>query len=260
MQEQHDKPAAAAVGLNVYPSGEALSRAAAELFARIATAAVAEQGLCAVALTGGSSPCGLYRLLAENPYRHLLPWDRVHLFWGDERCVPPDHPDSNFLMAQTTLLGGISIPDANVHRMRGEDDPARAAQEYDEVLRDYFEPSPGRFPRFDLVLLGLGDDGHVASLFPNGLELGESERFAIETQKPGGWRRISLTLPTINAARNVVFLVRAASKAGILPRAMGEPDRNVPGSLVRPVAGDLYWLVAKEAAALVQGKTDGETG
>lgn len=238
-------------GLNVFADRDELSHAAAEFVLRTATAAVLTRGICTIALTGGSSPCRLYRLLADRPYRHGMPWSHTHLFWGDERCVPPDHPDSNYFLART-LLEGIAIPDSNVHRMRGEEEPGRAAWSYHELLRDFFEPSPGRFPRFDMILLGLGEDGHVASLFPNGLELGESTQYAIETQKPGGWKRISLTLPTINAARNVVFLVPGANKAEALRRALGDPDRHVPGSLVRPTEGTLYWLADADAAAAVK--------
>jgi 6-phosphogluconolactonase len=245
----NDKPAEEIVGagIHVFPDPDGVSKAAADLFTRIVNETLAARGTCAVALTGGKTPCRLYRLLANRPYRHMINWRNVHLFWGDERCVPPDHPDSNFLLAGRTLLDHIKIPETNVHRMRGEDDPDRAAEQYQQILRDVLEPLPGHFPRFDVLLLGLGDDGHVASLFPNGLELGERERFAIQTQKPGGWRRISLTLPVLNTASNVVFLVLGESKAPILHRAVGEPDRFVPASLVRP-EGTLYWLVDEPAA------------
>ena len=235
--------------VQVFGSVDELNRAAADLVAQIALGAVERRSICSIALTGGSSPCGLYRLLADNPYRHMMPWDRIHLFWGDERCVPPDHPDSNFRLAQLTLLSKIPIAETNVHRMRGEEDPGRAAREYHDMLRDYFEPAVGCFPRMDLILLGLGEDGHVASLFPNGLELGENARFAIETQKPGGWQRISLSLPTINAAQNVLFLVMGEKKAGMLPRALGDADRFVPATLVRPTEGRLFWFADRAAAA-----------
>jgi 6-phosphogluconolactonase len=236
-------------GLTVSADLDALSTTAAELITQLLTDAVRKFGIATIALSGGSTPCRLYRLLARNPYRNRIPWEKTHLFWGDERCVPPDHPDSNYLMARRAMLDDLQIPEMNIHRVRAEESQEQAASEYERELRDFFEPPAGRFPHFDVMLLGLGEDGHTASLFPGGLELFEMDRIAIGTQKPGGWRRISLTIPTLNASRNVVFVVSGESKAHMLPRAMSQPDMNVPASMVKP-EGNLFYLA--DVAATLQ--------
>jgi 6-phosphogluconolactonase len=240
-------------GLNVYADIEALSFSGAVLVARLAEEAVAQRGICTMALAGGYTPGTLYRIFASTTLRHSMPWERIHVFWSDERCVPPDHPDSNHLLARTTFLDAVGIPEGQIHRMRGEDDPVRAAEGYEWEVRHFFETSPGFQPRFDIVLLGMGEDGHTASLFANAPDLEEPTRTVIASVKPGGWRRISLTLNAINAARHVVFLAAGGAKAAMVARALGEPDRAVPAGLVRPSDGKLYWLVDEAAAAQARG-------
>jgi 6-phosphogluconolactonase len=241
-------------GIYVFNDIQSLSGSAAELVSRLSIEADRKYGLCTIGLSGGSTPCRLYRNLAKSAFRIRMPWSRIHLFWGDERCVPPDHPDSNYHLVKETLLNGAPVPEVNIHRVRAEESQETAADQYEQEMRDFFEPSPGRFPHLDIQLLGMGDDGHTASLFPNGLELYEKDRIVIGTQKPGGWRRISTTIPVLNASRNVVWMVTGEAKADMLQRALGPADMGVPASMVKP-EGNSYWLVDAAAAARLDPQT-----
>ncbi len=233
----------------------ALYRDAAAEFARIATAAAGRAGTCCIALAGGSTPRGLYRLLADRnaPYRGTVPWDRVHFFWGDERHVPPDHCDSNYRMAQDAMLAPAEVPPASIHRVRSEEpDAVTAAALYEEELRRFFRPQPGGWPRFDLVLLGMGADGHTASLFPGSPALDETQRWVVAARPPDRrGERITLTLPVINHAANIVFLVAGAAKAATLKAVIkgDAPPQRLPSRAIHPVDGALLWLVEREAAA-----------
>jgi 6-phosphogluconolactonase len=197
-------------------------------------------------LSGGSTPAGLYRRLASPPLASKSPWDMVHLFWGDERCLPPDHPDSNYHLAARTLLAGITLPSGNIHRIPGELGPEAGAAAYEDELRRYFGPKADR-PDFDLVLLGLGPDGHMASLFP-GHPLDDPEGHWVmgvpQAPLPPQVARITMTLTAINAARRVVFLVAGTEKAGVFnalrhPYPTGAP---YPAGLIRP-RGEVIWLL-----------------
>lgn len=157
----------------------ALASQTAEEFGRQAQACVAERGQCAIALAGGNTPRAAYTLLADEPYRSQLSWDNIHIFWGDERHVPPDHPDSNYRMAHTALLSKVPIPVANVYRIAAEKDAQQAAHEYETTLRRYFGLATGELPRFDLILLGMGSDGHTASLFPGTAAIHEQTRLVV---------------------------------------------------------------------------------
>src|SRR5688572_26084546 len=193
-----------------------LFRAAAESFVQIAQHAVAASGRCSVVLTGGSTPKPLYALLAADAeLRAALPLDSMHFFWGDERHVPPDHADSNFRMAHETMLSRLAPAAGHVHRISAEDpDAARAADEYERALRQFFRLEPGELPRFDLVLLGLGADAHTASLFPGTPALAEPTRIAVcNPVDKLGTERITLTAPAINNAAHVMFLVTGPDKA-----------------------------------------------
>jgi 6-phosphogluconolactonase len=217
---------------------------AAERFIGLASAAISERGHFFVALSGGSTPRPVYALLAEEPFVSRVDWTRVHVFWGDERCVPPDHPDSNYRMASRALLDHVPIPAENVHRIQGELLPQEAALVYRAELREVL----GDDRRFDLILLGMGTDGHTASLFPGAMALEERERdvVAVYVEKRTAWR-VTLTLPLINAARHVMFLVSGAGKAPLLARVRaGDP---LPAALVQPEDGQLTWLVDRHAAA-----------
>jgi 6-phosphogluconolactonase len=232
---------------------EALARQAAQRFAELAREAAASRGRFSVALSGGSSPGKLYKLLAREPYRTQIPWDQVHLFWGDERCVPPDDPGSNYHLAEGALISQVPIPAENVHRMRGELEPGAAARAYDRELQDFF---CGPRPRFDLVLLGLGEDGHTASLFPGSPLLDEAERLvapatAVYQNRPA--QRMTLTLPAINAARQVLFLVTGSTKAQIVRAAVKDPAGQLPAQRIQPTAGRLTWLLDAPAASALRG-------
>lgn len=227
-----------------FPDAAALARAAADGFAERATAAVAERGRFAVALTGGGSPRDLYLLLSLPPWRDRVPWQGVHLFWGDDRCVPPRHPRSNYGMARDLFLSRVPIPSENVHRIRGELRPDDAARQYAAEIDSFFA---GAEPRLDLVHLGLGDDGHVASLFPFDLPRLTERARTVTTSllRPLGEHRVTLSYRAINAARRVEFLLPAPGKAAIAARAMHGPldPFRIPAQGVRP-AGELVWLSA----------------
>jgi len=230
----------------------AFAETAAARFARAVAAAVTARGTARVALAGGRTPEALYRLLAEMPYREAIDWSSVSLFWGDERCVPPDHPDSNYRMVREALLSHVAIPEANIHRMRGEiGDPVAAAREYQEVLREACCVEVDTLPRLDLCLLGLGPDGHTASLFPGLPAIREKQRWVVaaRVEKLDAWR-LTLTPAVINNARHVLFLVTGAEKAETVRAVLEgpvDPDR-LPAQIVRPVHGRLEWLLDRDAA------------
>ncbi len=232
----------------------ALARAAAEEWRSRALAAVAATGRFAVALAGGSTPRALYALLADPaaPYRDALPWTRTHAFFGDERAVSSDHHQSNYAMARDALLARVPLPPENVHRIRGEDHPEASARAYEEELRAFFGPAP----RFDLVLLGMGADGHTASLFPGTPVLEEATHLVAATLAPApGGRRITLTLRALEGAARVIFLIAGAAKAPALARVLsgGSGPEALPAARVRPLEGTVLWLVDRDAAALTPG-------
>jgi 6-phosphogluconolactonase len=227
-----------------------LNHKAAEQFVVLAGAACAEKGRFAVALSGGSTPKALYALLASKKYRDRIDWPRVHLFWGDERCVSPDYPESNFRMVQESLLSKVEIPPETIHRMEGEKEPAAAATDYEIELRNFFGSTA--LPRFDLILLGLGEDGHTASLFPGSAAVTEEKRWVatvdverLETH------RLTLTLPVINAAAHVTFLVAGENKASIVKDVLapGADSSAYPAGRVKPSDGQLTWFITQDAAA-----------
>jgi len=238
--------------VRVLPDPEAVFRMAAEEVRAAARAAVERRDRFVLALSGGHTPRGLYALLAGDPaYRAAIPWDRTHVFWGDERHVPPDHPDSNYRMAREVLLDCVPLPDANVHRVFAEDgDAGRAAARYEQDLREFFRLEEAALPQFDLVLLGLGPDGHTASLFPGARALEEMTRLVVATRPPAsGADRITLTLPVLNHAACVTFLVAGADKAPVVRVVLEENPRDalLPAQRVRPV-GRLLWLLDSAAA------------
>jgi 6-phosphogluconolactonase len=238
------------VNLLVYETPEELEAAAARDFVARAEAIISERGRFAVVLAGGSTPKDTYEALVQD-YAHRLDWSRVHVFFGDERTVPPHHEDSNYRMARETLLAHVRV--GSVHRMRCELAPAEAAENYEEQLRSFFGPSE-QPPRFDLILLGLGKDGHTASLFPETAALDVTDRWVVanpvlklETA------RLTLTIPVINAARAVTFLVAGEDKAKALREVLeGDADpRAYPAKLIRP-EGELAWMVDRAAASLIR--------
>ena len=235
-----------------------LARRAAAQFISVANAA-ALLGRFTVALSGGSTPRTLYALLASPEFKEQIDWRRSDFFWGDERCVPPDHTESNYRMVHEVLLSKIQIASDQIHRMAGEQEPTIAAHQYEQELRRFFQLSAGQLPRFDLVLLGLGEDGHTASLFPESGALDEKNHLVatayVDKLKA---HRLTLTLPVINAAAQVSFLVSGASKSGIGREILGgssaRPD--YPAAKVAPANGSLTWFIDAAAAAGLRADRD----
>lgn len=241
--------------IQVASNVQQLSRLAAEEFVRLAVEAVREQGQFTVALAGGSTPLTLYSLLAscDEPFKAQLPWERSYFFWGDERHVPPDHPDSNYRMAREAMLASVPVPTEHIHRIKSENaDAAKAAAEYEETLRKFFRVTEGQSPRFDLILLGVGPDAHTASIFPGSPVIDEKRRLVVATWvEKFNSSRITLTPPVLNNAATVIFLVAGREKAWALHeilQADDEPER-LPAQLVRANKGRVLWLVDQEAAA-----------
>ena len=241
--------------ISIYPATEHLAHAAAEHLVTVAVSSIDDRGSFAVALSGGSTPRPAYEHLATMELASQLDWSHIHVFWGDERCVAPHHPDSNYGMAREALLDHIPIPTRNVHRVLGELAPAEAASRYEATLRQFFSPKrEGEAVTFDLVLLGMGTDGHTASLFPRSQVLAERSRWVASNHvdETKGWR-ITLTPPAINAARQVIFLVCGRAKAKTVQQVIRGPrqPRLLPAQIVRPKRGNLTWLLDSAAASLL---------
>ena len=234
--------------LHVYATPQLAVEALAQAVRGLSADSVAARGRFTVALSGGSTPAALYRLLASPPLADDIDWSRWHVFWGDERCVPPDHPDSNFGMARRTLLDHVPIPPSQVYRMVGEDPPQQAAADYALALADALAPDG----RLDLALLGIGDDGHTASLFPGTVALEERERLVVANWVPHlDAYRITLTLSTLNRARSVAVLATGADKADAVRRALASRpgDATPPIALVGPADRRAAWYLTQDAAA-----------
>jgi len=224
--------------IEIFANPQELARAAAEYFVARSGEAVARRGFFTVALSGGSTPKALYQLLAES-FQEQVPWSRPHFFWSDERHVPPDHPDSNYRMTYEAMLSRVPIPEDNVHRVHGENpDAAEAANEYEQILLP-----------LDLILLGLGTDGHTASIFPGSEVLQETKRLVAApwVEKLNKYR-ITMTLPLLNSGSSVLFLVSGAEKAGIVKEVIEGP-KQYPAQFVQPTRGQLLWMLDKDAAS-----------
>jgi 6-phosphogluconolactonase len=239
-----------ATGVQIFDDAEQVARAAADLFVRLSDEAIAERGTFSVALSGGTTPKRIYELLASDEYRARVNWASVHVFFGDERTVPPDHADSNYRMANEAMLSQVPVPAQNVHRIDGVGDAAANASRYESEMRGYFGGGAD-WPRLDLVMLGMGDDGHTASLFPGSAALGETGAWVVANwvEKFNTWR-ITLSAPAINNARHVVFLVTGAGKADRLREVIkGERDTTrLPSQMIQPRDGTLSWFVDRAAA------------
>lgn len=239
--------------LQVYRDPDTLAQGLADLFITTGRNALGDRGAFAVALAGGNTPRAAYELLSQEPRRNELSWSDVFIYFGDERCVPPDDEQSNYRMAQKAFLDEVGIPPANVHRIHGEIDPAKAANDYASVIRaDLGDP-----PRFDLVLLGLGPDGHTASLFPGTPPDTDDAALvrAVYAQSQAMWR-VTITPMLINAARAVAFAVEGAEKAAILAAVYEGPrdPTKYPAQIVQPASGQLTWLVDELAAGILREK------
>jgi 6-phosphogluconolactonase len=227
--------------IRIFKDADELSRAAAELFVTLATQAIRERGRFLVAFSGGSTPTALYRLLVREP----IDWTRVHIFWGDERLVPPENPENSYGQAREVLLKHIPIPSENTHRVSSELEPDAAAIDYARLLQEFAAP-PLDWPRFDLVLLGLGEDGHTASLFPGSPAAMTEPVIAVTAQYQGRpARRVTLTPLVFNAARQVIFLVAGANKAVSLRGVFSDYNslEQVPAKRIQPADGQVTWLV-----------------
>jgi 6-phosphogluconolactonase len=244
--------------LQIFADASDVARAAADRFVALARESIEARGRFSVALAGGSTPKRIYELLAGEELREQVNWPEVHIFFGDERCVPPDDADSNYRMANEALLSRVPLPEQNVHRMRGEGDAVANARLYEDELRGFFGDVD--WPQFDLVMLGMGDDGHTASLFP--------ETHALDVQSAwvtSNWvekfntYRVTLTAPAINHARNVMFIVTGAGKADRLVEVIyGARDAHrLPSQLIQPQEGALAWFLDEAAAAKLKGKDEG---
>jgi 6-phosphogluconolactonase len=248
--------------VRVFDDTAALIRATADEIARIAQEAVAARGRFVWALAGGSTPRDVYRLLASVSYRESMPWNAIYFFWGDERHVPPDDADSNFRMAREAMLDAVPVPAGNIHRVMAEEpDAQRAAAEYESTLRSFFALAPGspeRWPVFDLIQLGLGKEGHTASLFPGGDAIHERERLVVapwvEAQNTF---RVTFTPPVLNHARRTLFLVSGEEKAEAL-HAVLEGAREPDVYPAQIVEGNRLWMVDRAAARLLRARTQAQ--
>jgi len=238
--------------IRILNTPQELFQAAAAEFIALASAAIRDHGKFTVALSGGSTPKSLYSVLA----RSALPWDKIFFFWSDERHVPPDHPESNYRMAKEALLSKVPVPPENIFRVRAEEKDANVvARDYEEALRSFFHLRPGQFPRLDLILLGIGPDGHTASLFPNTAALNETKRLVV-----ANWvekfktNRITFTYPVLNYAACVIFLVSGGDKSEIVREVLENPGADLPSQKVHPANGRLLWLLDKDAASKLSKK------
>ncbi len=236
--------------IRIFEDLNKLSAAAADLWIESARQALQERGRFLIALSGGGTPMNLYRLMAHEPYRSQVDWSRAHIFWGDERCVPPDDPESSYGQAKQTFLDQVAIPDENVHRVASDLEPAAAAEDYARILGRFAE-SGLAFPRFDLVLLGMGEDGHTASLFPGSPVDVSTPTLAVTAHyqnRPAN--RVTLTPIVFNAARRIMFLAAGAAKAETLVHVLkeGYNPSLYPAQRIRPVNGQVIWMIDQAAA------------
>jgi 6-phosphogluconolactonase len=242
---------------------EEVSRAAAVEFSQLAQQSIGKRGRFHVALAGGSTPRRLYELMADPPLRERVEWSRVEFFWGDERCVPPDHKDSNFAMAREALLRRIPVPESQIHRIQAEkSDRDSVAREYQsEIARVFAVAADAAPPTFDLILLGMGPDGHTASLFPGTIALAETARWIVSNyvDKISSYR-LTMTVAILNQADSVIFLVAGADKAGTLAEVLEGPvdPIRLPAQFIRPATGQLLWLVDAAAASQLKKPTEAD--
>lgn len=229
---------------------ESLSQAAVELIVSQSMKAIESRGRFSLVLSGGSTPRRTYQLLADGRFKDKIEWKKVHVFWGDERCVPPDDERSNERMAREAFLNRVPIPPQQVHPIRCAGNPQQSADVYESILKSYFGEDP---PVFDLVHLGLGEDGHTASLFPGSPVLNENKKW-VSVSKLGreNFNRVTLTAPLINQARLIMFLVSGRKKAGVFREVTANKSGKepLPAGLIDPANGELVWMVDKEAGGL----------
>jgi 6-phosphogluconolactonase len=245
-------PRPVTVTYRISPTPPEVARAAAQLFTESVLASIKARGLARVAISGGTTPKAMFGLLATEPFISQIPWDKLYLYWVDERSVAPDHPESNYRMTNEALLSKVSLPNDHIFRMEGELAPDVAAARYESTIRNSFRLEGAQTPTFDLVLLGMGDDGHTASLFPHteGLENITDLVIANHVPQKDTWR-ISLTFPVINQGRQVAFLIEGPAKAQVLHDVLLGPyqPETLPSQLIRPATGQLTFLLDTAAAS-----------
>lgn len=232
--------------IEVWRDAKEVAERAAEIFIETAKEAIKNHGKFSVALSGGSTPKALFELLENENYASQIEWQNVYIFWSDERCVSPENGQSNYRMANEALLKHVPIPRNQIHRMLGEDEPSKAAFDYEQELISHFKTDE---PRFDLILLGMGDDGHTASLFPNTTAIDENEKLVAApfVEKFNSYR-LTFTFKIINAAAKIIFLITGASKAETLKLVLSKPQKHLPASLVNATDGQLLLLLDEPAA------------
>ena len=243
--------------IRILENESALAEGVADFLASTIEETLRRKPLVRLVLSGGSTPRRLYRMLARPEWAGRIDWTSVVLFFGDERCVPPTHPDSNYGMAKEALIDPLRITPHHVMRMQGEVEPEEAASHYESMIREAFAPDRTPFPRFDLIFLGLGDDGHTASLFPSSPALHEQTRLVVATSSPIGIpHRLTMTLPLLNTAETIMFLVTGSSKASVLHRVLEDRETaaHLPASQIRPATGRLIWYVDRAAASALPSR------
>lgn len=231
-----------------------LARTGADIFTGIAKDCVSNDGCFTAAVSGGSTPRTMHRLLAQKPFLSEIPWEKTHIFWVDDRCVPYDDPASNYGAAKADLLDSVPIPENNVHPVPVDIPPEEGAMKYQDNILSHFNSTGSEVPVFDLVILGIGTDGHTASLFPGHKELDEKDRLVTEVEGGNPFvHRLTMTLPLLNNARKTVFLASGPGKADIVKEIFNNKNTGLPAQLIRPVKGNLTWLMDRKAARLITG-------
>ncbi len=236
--------------IHQYPDPEQLTEAFASYFAEL----VQGRSHFAVALSGGSTPKRLFRHWAAH-YAESIDWSAIHFFWGDERMVPPDDPESNFGVTKELFFNKVAVPESNIHRIKGEANPEEEVLRYAEDIRSTLDQTEGELPVFDLIILGMGDDGHTASIFPHQMELLEAKEICgLATHPESGQQRISLTGPIINEAASIAFLATGAGKAEKVRQVLGKQGewQQLPAAHITPTTGELHWFMDQAATELLR--------
>jgi 6-phosphogluconolactonase len=239
----------------IEPNTSQMAKKGAEIFSQVAKKSVETSGRFSAAISGGSTPRETHRLLGEEPFLSDIPWDKTDIFWVDERCVPENDPANNFGIAKKDFLDRVPIPEAQVHPMRVEGSPEKGASHYQQELHEYFKTGADEFPVFDLIFLGLGTDGHTASLFPGQGSLDEKERLVVAVK--GGnpeLSRLTMTYPVLNSGRQIVFMVSGRKKAEVVKTVLEDKQRRFPSQGIEPAKGKLIFLIDGEAASLLSGE------
>jgi len=233
--------------IKIFPDKKTLIQESSAYIAGIIQQSLKEQNRCTFVLAGGSTPKSLYETFASEKFKEAIEWNKVHLFWGDERCVPPDHHDSNYRMTKEALIDHINIPQENVHRIPAENEPADTAREYEKTIKIFFG-NTSQLPAFDIILLGIGEDGHTASLFPGTQALEEKKRWVTEVYVPKiDTYRITFTYPVINNGKNVIFLVSGKTKSDVVRKILNKEELKYPAAKVIPENGAFVYLLDKDA-------------